>query len=839
MMRKIKILYVITLAEVGGAQTHVKSLVESLDKKRFEVTIACSFTGPLVDSLKQLGVRVYELPNLVREISIVKDLKTVIQLIKFCRKEKFDILHAHSSKAGFLGRIAAYIARVPVIIFSVHGFSFTPENPSILKKIFMAIEFFCGKISSKVICVSEKDMEFAVKEKILASDRVSSIANGVDFERFSHGSREKIRNEFHFDEKKIVVGMVTRLVDAKGCRELIESAHTLSNKYPELRFLLVGEGPDDEKYHKMVQEFGIKDVFILTGLRDDIPDILAGIDIFALPSYTEALPYAIIEAMSAGKPVITTTVGGIPELINDGVEGFLITPKDLSALSEKIEILTNDENLRNRFGVAAESKIRENYFLEKTVNMTTSLYRNILGDVHEKLENIMPLIFGIGDIIMLHISIIIAFIFWFGLDVPEVNFSEYTEYLFSISIIGFLSFYFLGMYDKPQESIHESIAFPTILKSSTLIYMSLILVRFLNKDYFDLPRPVFVMSWLITIILISFERRTIAYFYRLPQTHKRVLVVGKGEEEEDLVTEINRRTYLGYEIVGFVDDSKDAEKKGFLDINYLGTTDMIMDVVKDYQIDLIITDFPKTSSHKIIENMLQSSDRNLEIDLIPSTFDLITGKVTTKLIGDIPLIAIPTGKGVISRSLIVKNIIDRIAALLLLLVSVPFLAIIGFIIKLTSRGPIFYKQVRIGRNGKEFRMYKLRTMIHDAEKDTGPVLADEKDNRLTPVGKFLRKYSIDEFPQFFNVLKGDMSLVGPRPERPHFVVEYTNKNPTYKERFKMKPGITGLAQVNGSYKSKFYTKLKYDLLYIYSYSLFRDFLIIKDTIKLIAAGKKF
>ena len=290
-MRKIKILYVITLAEVGGAQTHLKSLAERLDKRRFEVNVACSYTGPLIDSLKEIGVRVYELPNLKREISLRDDFKTLIRLIRFCRKEKFDIIHAHSSKAGFLGRVAAYIARVPVIIFSVHGFSFTPENPSIIKKIFISLEFFYGKISSRVICVSSKDMEYAVKEGILSSNRVSNIANGVNIERFSHGNREKIRKEFEFSEEDLVVGMVTRLVDAKGCREFIESAYYFSSKYPETRFLLAGEGPDEAKYRDLAEELVLENRLIFTGVRDDIPDILAGMDIFVLPSYTEALPY--------------------------------------------------------------------------------------------------------------------------------------------------------------------------------------------------------------------------------------------------------------------------------------------------------------------------------------------------------------------------------------------------------------------------------------------------------------------------------------------------------------------------------------------------------------------
>jgi exopolysaccharide biosynthesis polyprenyl glycosylphosphotransferase len=838
-MRKIRILYVITLAEVGGAQTHLQSLIEKLDKERFEITIACSFTGPLVDNLRDLGVRVHELPNLKREISPANDIKTLIHLIRFCRKEKFDILHAHSSKAGFLGRVAGYLARVPVIIFSVHGFAFTPESTSVLRKIFMAIEFFCGRISSKVICVSSKDMEYAVKEGIIPADRISRIANGVNIERFAKaGDRQKIRNEFGFSDGEIVVGMVTRLVDAKGCREFIQSAADLTNKYSHVRFLLVGEGPEHDKYSGLKDELKLGNRLILTGVRDDIPDILVGIDIFTLPSYTEALPYAVIEAMSAGKAVIATSVGGIPELITDRKEGLLIEPKDQNALNEKIDELVNDSNLRESLGQAAKKKIEDNYFLEKTVNQTTSLYRNILGDVREKLENKIPIVFGFCDLFMLHFSIILAFVFRFRLDIPAVNFATYKDYIFSISVIGFLCFYFLGLYDRPQESIYESVAFPTIFKSMTLVFMTLVLVRFLNKDYFDLPRPVLVMSWLIAILMVNVTRRVVAHFFWFPQTHKRVLVVGTGEEIEDLIIEINKRTHLGYEIMGFIEDDIDGKEPSLLNLKYLGKPGEIFEVVKNHQIDLVISGFPKSRSHKIIERMIQYEDLQLEIDLIPTTFDLVAGKVTTKLIGDIPLVSIPNNRYRISRSIMVKNILDKVVAFLLFLLFLPLLIIIAIIVKLTSKGSVLYKQVRVGRDEREFTIYKYRTMVENAEEQTGPTLADSNDWRITMFGRFLRRYSLDELPQLFNVLKGDMSLVGPRPERPNFVREYIQKYPIYRERFKMKPGMTGLAQVNGTYHTKFYTKLKYDLLYIYSYSLFRDLLIIIDTIKLIGAGKK-
>jgi lipopolysaccharide/colanic/teichoic acid biosynthesis glycosyltransferase len=165
---------------------------------------------------------------------------------------------------------------------------------------------------------------------------------------------------------------------------------------------------------------------------------------------------------------------------------------------------------------------------------------------------------------------------------------------------------------------------------------------------------------------------------------------------------------------------------------------------------------------------------------------------------------------------------------------------VALAIKLKSPGPALYTQQRVGKNQKTFTLYKFRTMVENAETATGPVLAQDGDDRITGVGRFLRKYRLDELPQVFNVLKGDMSFVGPRPERPFFVKRFNKSIPGYSERFKVKPGVTGLAQVNGSYATTPGNKLKYDLIYIYNQSIFLDLKIFLSTIKVVltASGSR-
>jgi lipopolysaccharide/colanic/teichoic acid biosynthesis glycosyltransferase len=186
---------------------------------------------------------------------------------------------------------------------------------------------------------------------------------------------------------------------------------------------------------------------------------------------------------------------------------------------------------------------------------------------------------------------------------------------------------------------------------------------------------------------------------------------------------------------------------------------------------------------------------------------------------------------------LLKGAADRILAGLLLGLSLPLLCIAGSLVKFSSSGPILYRQRRVGRGGKAFILYKLRTMIDNAEAQTGPVLARPDDARVTPIGRFLRATRIDEIPQLLNILNGTMSMVGPRPERPEFVSEFQRTIPGYTERFQVKPGLTGLAQVNGEYHTTPEYKLKYDLAYIYNYSLWLDVRVLTETVKVILSKR--
>jgi exopolysaccharide biosynthesis polyprenyl glycosylphosphotransferase len=239
---------------------------------------------------------------------------------------------------------------------------------------------------------------------------------------------------------------------------------------------------------------------------------------------------------------------------------------------------------------------------------------------------------------------------------------------------------------------------------------------------------------------------------------------------------------------------------------------------------------------QLIDAIDRSEQTRANIFVVPSLFEMLISKMQHLQIQDIPLVEVvrnpTTGPHYYTR-----RVLDILFSLALMLLLLPAFLIAAVAIKLTSPGPVIYRQKRVGVEGKPFVVYKLRTMVENAEAKTGAVLASADDARVTPMGRWLRQFRLDELPQLVNILKGDMTFVGPRPERPEFVEAFSEGIPGYHGRFKMKPGITGLAQIHVEYHTSPEMKLRYDLAYIYNHSLFMDLMIVVETIKIMLTRK--
>ncbi len=319
----------------------------------------------------------------------------------------------------------------------------------------------------------------------------------------------------------------------------------------------------------------------------------------------------------------------------------------------------------------------------------------------------------------------------------------------------------------------------------------------------------------------------------------KVLIIGANESGEELARQIGRFPQLGYEVAGFVDD--DGRKKGtdVAGLPVFGTYSELPHLIKREHASGIIVSRVSGSANEILRIIDYSGESRVTIHMVPSLVDVISGHLKTHQLFGVPLMVLLQDHMPAWEAQI-KRLMDIIVSVLMLVLGAPVWLAVALAIRLNSPGPAIYKQERIGRNGRPFTMMKFRSMYRDAERKTGPKWATEDDPRITPVGRFIRKTRLDEIPQFVNVLKGEMSLVGPRPERAFFIEQLRKEIPWYVRRIKMKPGITGWAQVKHKYDQTIEDvkqKVLYDLYYFENMSLTLDLKILARTLLVVVTGK--
>jgi Undecaprenyl-phosphate glucose phosphotransferase len=311
---------------------------------------------------------------------------------------------------------------------------------------------------------------------------------------------------------------------------------------------------------------------------------------------------------------------------------------------------------------------------------------------------------------------------------------------------------------------------------------------------------------------------------------KRVLIAGAGELGRLVADKILEHRELGYRIIGFVDDRAGGDHLGYRGLPLLGTFAETAELLQREKVDQLYVALPLDEHVKMLGMVEAASRECVDIKVVPDLLQFIALRARLEDLDGVPIININDGplQGINS---VLKRAVDvGISTAALLMLTLPF-SVVAFLVRITSPGPVFYRQERMGMDGKSFIVYKFRSMYHDAERDTGPVWAREDDPRRTPLGKLLRRFSIDELPQLWNVFRGDMSLVGPRPERPFFVEQFKHRFPQYMLRHKVKSGMTGWAQVNGwRGNTSIEKRIEYDLYYIENWSVGLDLKIMWLTV---------
>jgi glycosyltransferase involved in cell wall biosynthesis len=357
------LLYIITRADIGGAQTHVRDLIQGF-AQRYEVHLATGATGPLADAAEDVGARVHLLPNLVRSINPLSDIHSLRDCVKLIRSVRPDLVHAHSSKAGIVGRVAARMTGTPAV-FTAHGWGFSPGTPALRSHVALWSERCATPFADKIICVSENDRQLALQRHVAPAERLETIRCALDPVPVPQADPGIQPPRFvmvaRFSEQKDQVGLMCALRQVRG----------------DFHLDLIGSGPNLDYCRQIAHELGVEKRITFCGDREDVPALLARAQCFVLSTHYEGLPISILEAMRAGLPVVATNLNGIPEEVDDGGTGLLVPRGDVSAMASALQKMCDNPEMRIQFGAAGREKFLREFTIHQLLKEVESTYQHV------------------------------------------------------------------------------------------------------------------------------------------------------------------------------------------------------------------------------------------------------------------------------------------------------------------------------------------------------------------------------------------------------------------------------------------------------------------------------
>lgn len=392
-MKKITVMHVITRFDKGGSAQNTYLSVLGLKRNHFHTVLVSGRTlesemkseetGALNEDIQILqseNIEFIQCPSLVRKVSLIKDIRALIYIVRIIRKHKPQIVHTHTSKAGLLGRLAAKLCRVPIILHTPHGHVFFGYFGPIQSRLFIFLEKWASLITDKIVTLTDREKRDHIMLKVAKEDKFSVIFSGVDLRKFKEISlprKQELKQKLGIPERSFIVGTVGRLVPVKGHEYFIEAAQYILLEHPDTYFIIVGDGPLKEDLEMKAQNFGIGNNILFLGWREDIDVILSLFDIFVLSSLNEGMGRVLVEAMALGKPIVASDVGGIPDLVIHNKNGLLVRPKKSKELADSIQILMENEKKREELG--NEGKIiASKYSSDNMVTQIICLYHELL-----------------------------------------------------------------------------------------------------------------------------------------------------------------------------------------------------------------------------------------------------------------------------------------------------------------------------------------------------------------------------------------------------------------------------------------------------------------------------
>ena len=388
-MQKIKLCHVQVFPILSGVQRAMLGIFQRIDRQKYDITVICKEEGPLTEVLSRQKINIITIPSLDRKINPIEDLRTLVALVNIFFREKFNIVHTHSSKPGFLGRIAAKFSGVPVIIHHVHGFGFHEFSRKHVVYFVSFLERIASWISTRVIFVNDEERKLAIEKGIMSPEKAITIYNGVDLKIFDISKKKSIRNEIRKEfgipfehSSHWVIGFVGRLWDQKSPETIIEVANILIKKkgFKNVTFLIVGDGYLEKNMKKKVKQYDINDHIRFLGWRNDNDRVYCAFDVLILPSLWEGMPLTILEAMAFGIPVVANNIKGNREAIIDGETGFLIPPKKPYIFAKSIAKLLKHPEIMKSMGEKARKRAKTLYNSEINTKEIFKLYEKCLKD---------------------------------------------------------------------------------------------------------------------------------------------------------------------------------------------------------------------------------------------------------------------------------------------------------------------------------------------------------------------------------------------------------------------------------------------------------------------------
>jgi len=379
-----RVLHPITRLIVGGAQENTLYTATLLDPDRYQVDVICGpqtgSEGSLIEEARQRGISLTILPNLLRQISPRRDLRALPQMVKIIRQGRYDIVHTHSSKAGIIGRLAARLAGTPVIVHTVHGWSFHEYMPASTRQLYIWLERWMARLTDALIVVTGRDIDKGLQAGIGRAGQYHLIRSAIPLDEFQPGlyEREAERAGLGIPDGAAVIGNVGRFSAQKNPLDWIRVAGQVAAVCPQAFFLMVGDGPLRGEVEAEIQKQGLDKRILLTGLRRDAARMMAAMDIFLLTSLWEGLPRVIPQAMAMNLPVVANLADGTAEAIQDGINGYLCAPGDLAQMAGQVVELVNHPLKRLEMGANGREIAARDYDLKTMIAQIDQLYTQLL-----------------------------------------------------------------------------------------------------------------------------------------------------------------------------------------------------------------------------------------------------------------------------------------------------------------------------------------------------------------------------------------------------------------------------------------------------------------------------